>query len=53
MRLQFLVSFFMNKSNPKFLLLIDFENPSSNPLKRPKSGDFDTKNAYRKPLVIL
>jgi hypothetical protein len=33
-----------------------FENPSSNPLQRPYSGDFDTENAacdsvksYRKP----
>jgi hypothetical protein len=25
--------------------LTDFENPFSNPLRRPKSGDFDTENA--------
>jgi hypothetical protein len=31
----------------------NFENPSSNPLQRPYSGDFDTENAYRKPPVIL
>jgi hypothetical protein len=34
-------------------LLTNFENPSSNPLQRPQSGDFDNENAYMKPPVIL
>ncbi len=41
----------MKKSDSKFYLaplqlLSNFENPSSNPLQRPESGDFDTENAY-------
>ncbi len=36
-----------------FDLLTNFENPFSNPLGRPQSGDFDTENAYRKPTGIL
>ena len=39
------------KTNSKFYLaplkLTNFENPSSNPLQRSSSGDFDTENAYR------
>jgi len=46
------------KSNSKYYtaplkLLTNFENPSSNTLQRPLSGDFDTENAYRKLRVIL
>jgi hypothetical protein len=46
----------MKKSKSKFFLaplklLTSFENPSSNPLQRPESGDFNTENAYRKPPV--
>jgi hypothetical protein len=38
------------KKNSKFWLaplkvLTNFENPSSNPLQKPYSGDFDTENA--------
>jgi hypothetical protein len=41
--LQFLID---GKIKPKVLkLLIDFENPSSNLLQRPKCGDFDNENA--------
>jgi hypothetical protein len=41
----------MTKSNLKFnlvplKLLPNFEKPSSNPLQRPYSGDYDTENAY-------
>jgi hypothetical protein len=48
----------MKKSNSKFYiaplkLFPNFENPSSNPLQRPLTGDFDTENAYRKPPIIL
>jgi hypothetical protein len=25
------------------------KNPSSNPIKKTESGDFDSENAYRKP----
>jgi hypothetical protein len=32
-------------------LLTNLENSSSNSLQKPKSGDFDTENAYRKPPV--
>jgi hypothetical protein len=35
------------------LVLTNFKNPSSIPLQRPESGDLHTKNAYRKPPVIL
>jgi hypothetical protein len=34
-------------------LLANFENPLSNPLHRPYSGDFNPENAYRKPPVNL
>ncbi len=54
--LQIFVSYLMKKSNSKFYLaplklqyFHYFVNPSSNPLQRPSSGDFDTENAYRKP----
>jgi hypothetical protein len=44
----------MRKSNSKLYLaplklLTNFENPFSNQLQMPYSGDFDTENAYRKP----
>jgi hypothetical protein len=35
-----------------FEILSNFENPSSNPLQRTKSGDFDSETAHRKPPVI-
>jgi hypothetical protein len=31
-------------------LFANFENPSSNPLKRPESGYFETENAHRSRL---
>jgi hypothetical protein len=50
----------MYKSKYKFSLaplklpvLANSENPFTNPLQRPKSGDFDTENAYRKLTLIL
>jgi hypothetical protein len=48
----------MKKSNSKLQLaslklLTNLENPSSNALQRPYSGNFDNENAGRKPLVIL
>ncbi len=42
----------MTKSN-SFEITDYFENPSSNSLKRPLSGDFDTETAYKNPPVIL
>jgi hypothetical protein len=33
--------------------ITNFESPSRNPLQKPKSGDFDTENANRKPASRL
>jgi hypothetical protein len=33
-------------------LVTNSENPFSNPIQMLYSGDFDPKNAYRKPLVM-
>jgi hypothetical protein len=46
----------MKKVKSKFLpskkLFTNSENPLSNPLQRPYSGDFDPENVYKRPSVI-